>query len=206
MAEIKDYTIIDQNDEIIGQAHDFYFDDLLWTVRYLVIDTSTWLPGRKVLISPVALGPLDIGADLPLSVGLTKQQIEQSPSIDADKPISPQQEVELIEHYHWPDYWRLEKDTTVERSGDLHLRRAKEVIGYYIHARDGDIGHVEDFLVDDESWGIHYLIVDTRNWWPGKKVLVSPSWVEDINWHQSQVSLDLSRETVKNSPEYDPSR
>lgn len=239
ISELKDYPLIDQNVELVGQVHDVYFDDLTWTVRYLVVDTGAWLPGRKVLISPVALDELDLGAGVSLRVKLTREQIEQSPPVDPNKLLSRQQEVELIEHYQWPDYRQavtffeasavglpasayldslrqgntgkpqapetvLEKTVAAEQTGDPHLRSTNEVMGYYIQARDGDIGHVENFLINNESWAVHYLIVDTRNWWPGKKVLVSPSWVEEILWDESQVSIDLNRETIKNSPEYDP--
>jgi sporulation protein YlmC with PRC-barrel domain len=80
------------------------------------------------------------------------------------------------------------------------------VSGYQIQALDGEIGHVEDFVIDDETWGIRYLIVDTRNWWPGKKVLVSPQWIERVSWDQSKVFANLLRETIKQAPEYDGSR
>lgn len=92
-----------------------------------------------------------------------------------------------------------------QASGDSHLRSTKEVTSYYIEASDGDIGHVEDFLIEDESWTIRYIVVDTRNWWPGKKVLVSPEWIEQVSWTDSRVRVDVSRDTIKNCPEYDPS-
>lgn len=87
---------------------------------------------------------------------------------------------------------------------DPHLRSTREVIGYYIEATDGDIGHVEDFLMDDENWAIRYMVVDTVNWWPGKKVVVAPQWIKAVSWLESRVYVDLSRERIKNAPEYDP--
>ena len=90
-------------------------------------------------------------------------------------------------------------------NGDLPLRSSQSVIGAYIQARDGDIGHVEDFIVDDETWVIQYLVVDTRNWLPGKKVLIAPAWIEEIEWPDGKVYIDLNRETIKRSPAYDPS-
>lgn len=92
-----------------------------------------------------------------------------------------------------------------EEQGDPHLRSTKEVIGYYIEARDGDIGHVEDFIIDVESWAIRYMVVDTVNWWPGKKVVVAPQWIARVSWAESNVYVDLTRESIKNAPEYDPS-
>jgi hypothetical protein len=89
-----------------------------------------------------------------------------------------------------------------KESADSHLRSTDEVKGYHIEATDGEIGHVEDFIVDDGTWAIRYLEVDTRNWWPGKKVLVSPQWVDNVSWPDSKVYVGLSRETIQNSPEY----
>jgi hypothetical protein len=98
-----------------------------------------------------------------------------------------------------------EKEERDEQESDPHLRSTREVIGYHIQARDGEIGHVEDLIVEDEIWFIRYLVIDTRNWLPGRKVLVAPAWAEQVNWVERRVYLDLSRETVKNSPEFDPS-
>jgi hypothetical protein len=76
------------------------------------------------------------------------------------------------------------------------------VRGYAIHAKDGEIGHIDDFVIDDETWAIRYAIVDTHNWWPGKKVLISPRWIERVSWSESTVFVNLLRETIKLSPEY----
>ena len=88
-------------------------------------------------------------------------------------------------------------------SGDSHLRGCKAVIGYHIHATDGDIGHVEDFIVDDHAWAIRYLVVNTSNWWVGHRMLVAPPWIEAVNWSTSTVSVDLTREAIKAAPQYD---
>jgi hypothetical protein len=76
---------------------------------------------------------------------------------------------------------RIGKDT------DSHLRSTKAVTGYHIEALDGELGHVDGFIVDDESWAIRYMEVATRNWWPGKKVLVSPAWIDRMSWEDSKV-------------------
>lgn len=216
----------------IGRAVDFYFDDEKWTVRYLVADTSSWLPGRKVLISPHFLKKVDWeGARI--EVSLTKDRVKNSPDIDTDKPISRQQEEAYLGYYEYPHfYWTgpylwgplsyptagdfpepspvnsnvaEEARARREQSEDIHLRSAREAMDYSIQATDREIGHVEDFVIDDQNWAIRYMIVDTRNWWPGKKVLVSPEWIRDISWSDVAVYVDLTRETVGNSPEYDPS-
>jgi len=89
----------------------------------------------------------------------------------------------------------------VEAEGP-RLRSADEVEGYHIAASDGEIGHVETFLIDDAAWAIRYMVVDTRNWLPGRKVLVSPAWIQGISWSQNEVTVDLTREQIKNSPPY----
>ncbi len=92
------------------------------------------------------------------------------------------------------------------RRDDSHLRSTREVTGYHIHATDGEIGHVEDFIVDDETWAVRYVVVGTRNWLPGKKVILSPRWIKRVEWADSSLYFDLTRESVKNSPEFDPSK
>jgi len=222
----------------IGSVDQFFFDDETWTIRYLVVDTGNWLSGRKVLISPIALGHTDWAAE-GLSVSLTKEQIKNSPGIDTDKPVSRQHESEYFNYFGYPYYWhgpslwgasaypvavsrtrgypdRVSGATGYagtapapqvipqQEGGDPHLRSTSEVIGYYIEATDGEIGHVEDFIIDDQSWAIRYLEVDTVNWWPGKKVVVTPQWIERVSWAESTVYVNLARETIKKAPEYDP--
>jgi sporulation protein YlmC with PRC-barrel domain len=201
----------------IGKVKEFYFDDIHWTVRYLVAKTGNWLTGRQVLISPYALGAV-IQSEQDITVKLSKKQIEGSPSLDTDKPVSRQFEETFNQYYGWPMYWdgpynwgaypyivRDRKNwnpTQGEKTWDAHLRSTHDVSGYHIHATDGEIGHVEDFVIDDETWAIRYLIVDTRNWWPGKRVLVSPQWIERVSWSDSKVFVNLSREAIRQSPEY----
>ncbi len=203
----------------IGKADDFYFDDQHWTIRYLVADTGAWLTGRKVLISPYALGQAFKQKHL-ISVNLTKKQIEDSPSLDSHKPVSRQFEVDYSHYYGSPYYWAGGgvwgmSSTTLggtvltdfdhkkdEETGDSHLRSINEVATYYIHATDGEIGHVEDFIIDDETWTIRYLVVSTKNWWPGKKVLISPTWIQRVSWNDSEVFVSLTREAIQAAPEY----
>ena len=90
------------------------------------------------------------------------------------------------------------------KEGDPHLRSIAAVTGYHIHASDGEIGHVEDFLVDEAGWNIRYIKVDTRNWWPGERVLISPYSVREIDWSGRFVHINVNRQTVKDSPPYDP--
>ena len=214
---LKGYKL-DSLDGEIGKVKEFYFDDQHWTIRYLVADTGNWLTGRQVLISPYALVAA-IKAEQHIAINLTKKQIEDSPSLNSDKPVSRQFEESYYGYYGWPMYWSgpymwgaypyIARDretwkasTQGEKAWDPHLRSTDAVSGHHIQAADGEIGHVEDFIIDDETWAIRYLIIDTRNWWPGKKVLVSPQWIERVSWNESKVFVNLSRETIKQSPEY----
>lgn len=215
-------------DGTIGTVDDFYFDDATWMVRYLVVDTGKWLSGRHVLLAPQAVREPDMVNRL-LPVQLSKAQVENSPDIDLARPIERAMEERLYRHYGWEPYWTSgflplgvpdlpPRGMMVEDAGPMphaptdggepdyvpHLRSADTVRHYYIHARDGDIGHVQDFLVEPDAWAIRYMIVDTRNWLPGRKVLISPQWIEDISWSENMVRLDLTRAQVKDGPEYRP--
>jgi len=216
-------------DGSIGEVQDCYFDDVHWTVRYLVVDTGGWLSGRKVLISPMAVREVD-AAGRRVVVALTREQVERSPDVDTHRPVSRQHEIALLQHYGFPTYWygpypwgpvmfpaaplmpsEAVADDVVARQEqdnleDAHLHSSADVVGYAIQARDGAIGHVDDFLIDDRAWTIRWLVVDTRNWLPGKHVLVSPEWVEDVSWTDRAVGVGLSRAQIKGAPEYDRDR
>jgi hypothetical protein len=211
--------IIGAEDGEIGRVHSFLFDSHNWAIRYLVVDTGGWLPGRKVLIAAAALERLDWHARI-FPVQLTRRQIKDSPDIDTDKPVSRQREIELHDYYNWGPYWgrgygagaipvpSAPKETEplkAQAKGDPNLRSTREVLGYRVHATDGVIGHIEDFILSDEDWVIRYLVADTRNWLPGRSVLVSPEWVKDIGWEEQEVWVDVSRQAIEDSPPYDAS-
>jgi uncharacterized protein YrrD len=202
----------------MGKVKEFYFDDQHWTIRYLVAETGNWLSDRQVLVSPYAL--LNVNkTDRFINVDLTKKQIEDSPPLRSDKPVSKQFEEEYYGFYGWPMYdggphvWGphsyIERDRSkwgksraTEKVWDHHLRSSHDVSGHAIQATDGEIGHVDDFIIDDETWSIRYLVIDTHNWLPDKKVLVSPLWIEKVSWTQSKVFVNLLRETIEKSPPY----
>ncbi|WP_163340908.1 PRC-barrel domain-containing protein [Desulfopila sp. IMCC35008] len=219
--EMQGYELGAQ-DGNIGRCNDFLFDDSTWTVRYLVGDTHKWLPGRKVLISPISIGSAEQSTQT-ISVGLTKEQIKNSPDLGVDAPVSRQYEI-LFNHYHdWGNYWEgpltwghypfprllqrtedLQKEVANDKE-ENHLRSSHEILSYSIKATDTKIGHVEDFIVDEETWLIRYLVVDTSNWLPGsRKVIISPDWVEHIEWSDGSVEVGVSSKQIKNSPDYDP--
>ncbi|NJK93837.1 MAG: PRC-barrel domain containing protein [Bacteroidales bacterium] len=203
----------------IGKVKEFYFDDKYWTVRYLVAETGNWFTNRPVLISPYFITSVDYSSEL-VNIDLPKQRIYDSPSWDDDKPISRQFEESYNTYYGTPVYWaganmwgahpylirdkeKWGADTNRENNWDPDLRSSKEVSGYNFEATDGEIGHVEDFVINDENWAIRYLVLDTKNWLPGKKVLISTQWIDRISWDQSKVFVGLTRETIKHVPEYD---
>ncbi len=209
---------LDSLDGELGKVKDFYFDDRHWAIRYLVADTGQWIAFRQVLISPYALLAVN-NEERNIAINLTRKQIEDSPSLDSDKPVSRQFEQAYYGHYGWPNYWsgpymwgyypypmrdrdKWTAPTKAEKTWDPHLRSTHAVTGYDIEAADGEIGHVKDFIIDDETWAIRYLIIDTGSWWPGKKVLLSPRWIERVSWDKSKVFVNLPRETIKQSPEY----
>lgn len=218
---------IGATDGAIGKVRDFYFDDQAWAIRYVVVDTSPWLGGREVLISPYAFGTPDWSSRI-MPVKISKDKIRHSPGIDTAKPISRQYEKGYLGYYGYPYYWGGSglwgedmypgtlltgmgassyrgylKSTGDDDEGDPHLRSCEAVEGYDVHASDGDIGHIQGFILDDYTWSIRYLVVNTSNWWLGHQVLVSPEWIEQISWSQSKVTTNLDREAIKASPAYD---
>ena len=224
---LKDFTIRATDGEL-GTVIDLYIDDETWAIRYLIADTGKWLSGRRVLISPMSVIHLDLAAAR-VDVALTKRQVEHSPEIDTHLPVSRQHEATFLGYYGYPYYWggpylwgpaffpaglgvseKRSAEALAEKvrkeSPDSHLRSTEAVTGYDIAAADGEIGHVDGFVVDDEAWAIRYLEVATRNWLPGKKVLVSPAWIERVSWTDSTVYAGLTREAIKDAPEYIESR
>lgn len=203
----------------IGKCKDALFDDDKWTVRYLDIDTGNWLPGRRVLISPISLKePHWQSKTIPTQ--LTVEDIENSPSLDSDAPVSKRWESVYYSYFNWPHYasgpylwgygtyprelfkakYRKETEQSIR---DTHLRSCQEVIGYRIHAKDREFGAVEDFIVDTESWTIRYLVIDTVHWIPSKSTLVSPEWVLGVSWTDNTIDVNVTEEQIKEAPRYD---
>lgn len=223
---LSGFTIAATDGEI-GKVEEFYFDDETWTIRYLVVKTGGWLFGREVLLSPLALQAPN-WKDRVFPVSLNKEQVQNSPDIDTKNTVSRKHEIELYDHYNWPYYAAVGAGfygamgmtgmvdsrvpfedviaRNIEKEGEEpHLRSTDEIHGYYIHATDGKIGDVDDFIVNTEAWTIDYLIVDTGNWFPGKKVILSTEWIKQVKWEDASVYVDVPVDAVRNSPQYDPS-
>ncbi len=217
------------SDGQIGPVNDVFFDDRGWAIRYLVVDTGSWLSGRRVLISPhsVHQPKFDHGS---IELSLTQKQVRFSPDVDTHQPVSRQHELEFLRYYDYPPYWeggdlwglgglpyeplskvtegaREANDAMLKRDfqpADVHLRSSEHVSGYEILATDGSVGEVKDFVFDEQSWAIRYMVVDTHRWWPGgRKVLIGISWADQIDWATKMVKVRLTREQVKSSPEFE---
>ena len=204
LKDLKGYRVMATDGEI-GKVADFYYDDVTWTLRYFVIETGSWLDKRRVLVSPTAFTDSD-GTRATINTTLTRKQVENCPHVDLAKPVSRQFEIKLHQHFAWPMYWVNAPEQLQGEAGDSHLRSVNELMGYGIHATNGDIGHVEDVIAEERSWVVRYLAIDTRNWLPGRKVLVSPLWIQDVSWADSKVTVNMTREQIKQSPKYDPNQ
>jgi hypothetical protein len=218
--ELMDYVLHEEDGEL-GRCKDFLFDVRDWTVRYVVAETGTWLTGRKVLLPPGKIKDPDF-SDRRLPVTLTKEQIKGSPPLHEHEPVSRQYEIMWSDYYGISEYW-LEEDkigmtenpTAVlvaeqesaspgEKQEETHIFSIAELTGATIVASDGDIGHLADFLLDLKAWKVRYAIVDTRNWLPAKQVCVSVTCVEWVDPSRKRVGIGLSKEKIRNSPEYNP--
>jgi uncharacterized protein YrrD len=211
--------------EDLGHVEDLYFDDQQWVLRYFVVNTGKWLTGRLVLVSPVAVNGVD-REHAAIATSLTRDKVAESPSFDAHMPLSRQYESAYAAYYGYGEYWsgpslwgttsfpgalaglstlerRAAEQAVVPSGEDAHLRSVREVIGYALAATDGPIGHVHDFVVNVETWAIRLIIVDTSTWWAGRKVLLAPKWIREIQWADRLVCVDVSREAVRSSPEWD---
>ncbi|MGK0189797.1 MAG: hypothetical protein ACI9R3_005615 [Verrucomicrobiales bacterium] len=220
---------IDGAEENIGKVKDFLFDDERWGIRYLVADTGGWLSANKVLVSPRHIAEPETGAYAKsLQIDLTKKLLESAPPLEANAPVSRRYEAEFAEYHGHAPYWggaefwgagaypdgaagvippnpeeverHAEAVQTIEQN--CHIRSAEEIIGYDIAATDGEIGHVEDFIADTHQWRLRYLVIDTRNWLPGRKVLIDIDWLNGIDWSVRKASVGLTMEQIKDAPEF----
>lgn len=214
---LKGYSLQARDGEI-GTITDVWFDDDRWTVRYLVVRTGGWLLGREVLLAPTVIRGLDTAHEH-IVVDLSREQVEKSPPVDSAQPVSRHYETRLHHHYGWTPYWMggsfgalgtigaeavppVEQRAPLREPPDPHLRSSKEVRGYGMHAIDGEIGEIVDFVIHEQDWTIRYLVADTRKWLPGRKVLLAPGWVQAIRWSDREIAIDIDRETLRTAPAY----
>ena len=211
----------------LGTVKDFYFDDQIWTVRYVVVETGKWLSSRQVLLSPRAFGnEYPDGKTIP--VRLTRKQIEESPTLEWHKPVSRRFEAEYHRHYGWPSYWLSDVLSYTSEfpipkppaqgelnglgpvivpeseAADTHLHSMQAVRGYHLHASDGNIGHVADFMMDDATWTVRQLVVKTGHRLTGREVQVPTGKVDRISYTESTVFVNMLGEAVEQCPAYQP--
>jgi hypothetical protein len=200
----------------IGKVRELYFDDVDWRVRYLVVDTNRWLPGRKVLVPPSTVNDI-FWEQREVRVAVTKEQVKDSPNSATDQPIALQLKAEKKVPFNWavslageallsvPEAWETPAFEPINKNGkpfNPHLRTTRVVIGLTLRAKDGVAGRIVDFIVDDDSWDIRYLVIDLAN---DKRVLFLPRLVKDILIEESVVTCELPMRLVADGPTLDPS-
>jgi sporulation protein YlmC with PRC-barrel domain len=222
LKDLEHYDV-SATDGDVGRVVNFLLDDEHWAIRYLVVDTGTFFRSLRILVSPISFREADWLTHR-FHLALTMASIKSSPSVDVDKPVCRQHEYDQALHYDYPLYWgsfglwgqgptpgllaagaRLETPASHSRPNDVHLRSANEILRYHVHASDGDVGHVDDFIIDDETWEVRYLVIQTGHLWFGKKVLVSPGWADRISWESRAVYVDVKREAIRKCPTWDAS-
>ena len=217
--KIRGATILATDGEI-GTVLDFLFEEERWAIRYVLVDTGRWFSGKRVLISPMSVAVPWSRAGL--RVTLTKDQVWNSPQADSH-PMSRTAEAELLKYYGYPVYWGAPgiwgafetpaaliaaPSAPAQPQGPVvdidaqHLRSTRDSTGYHLHASDGEIGHVDDYLIGEESWRIRYLVVDTSNWIGGKSVIVTSDAVKRIDTGRGTLHVDATRDEIRNSPPF----
>jgi hypothetical protein len=210
------YTILAKGGAV-GQIYDFLFDEETWEMRYLVINTSIRLSGRKVLIPVFALEHMN-QRSRKATVPLTKEQVKNCPGIDTATLMSRQTQHHLNEIYPLFQYWAMSgyvsaslplplasNQQSQPRETNTIFRSVEDVANCRIQATDGNIGGIEDIVVDDESWSIRYIVAHPKKWLSGRTFWITPTWVKTIDWEDRQVFLEVSKKHLKNSPDYNSS-
>lgn len=193
----------------IGKVRNFLFDDQSWTIHYLVVDVGSWLSRRDVLIAVTAIDQPE-WRQKTFRVRLTREQVRHSPDVDSKKPVSRQQEIAMKEYFGWPAWWKeiegvfeaqfpipslpAGQEFPVHTKEDPHLRSAEDVGDYELWAVNGEIGHLENFIVDEASWHIGYLDVKMGDWLHRRSMLVPTSCVISVSWADHRVNLHQARE------------
>jgi hypothetical protein len=204
------------SDGEIGHVTDFYYDDLNWVVRYVVVDTGSWLTGRSVLIAPQAIGRIEPAAKV-LPVKLRRKQIENSPAFESHVPVSRQYEIDYYQYYGWPAYWAGGglwglgaypsaafpaptlplPPTPVRHRAEKHLQSVLATVGYRVEALDGDVGRLEGFLFDDHDWAVAELVIEAGHWYAGHEVRVSRRNIRGVTRDHGAITIDLTKGDIQ---------
>lgn len=214
----------------LGKTDDVLVDDHSWVTRYLIVNTGSWLVRKKVLVSPLSVAH-KAQCEGAISLNLTREELESSPDIDMELPVSRQHEAEYYRHFKWPYYWtgagimgtaayahphapredsgpfaNMIPDETPEehQARDSHLRSIRDLKGYSIESADfKDFGHIQDFYIDDRTWAIHYVVLDTGRWLHGKTILLPPEWVQTVQWSERRLQVNLPQNIIQGAPVFD---
>ncbi len=221
-------------DGSLGSVEDVFFDDSSWTVRYLVVDTAWLLGRRVLLPPEVLGHPDAVAHEFPVALTKEAVRNSPDIDTDQPVSRQHETELYGYYGWtpYWGaggfsagalpltglaspvagpypaaaprDPETAEKAVGEDKRHDPHLRSGHEVVGYHIRATDGSIGHVDDLLIDEAGWVVRYFVVDTRNWLPGRKVLLSPTWIREISWPDRDVVVTVDRKEIEESPDYSP--
>lgn len=232
LKEILGYTL-QATDDILGQCKDFIFDDGLWVTRYMVADTGNWLHHHKVLIAPVLLGEPDWRTErIPVKLSRQQIEacppLEEHAPISREYEISYHEHFEIPFYWMGADFREgmpnaagvvqpvedieLDEQPAPEKteprnpgSDNLEgaLRSATEVMSYMVSATDGEMGRIDDIIIEDDNWVIRYLAIDTGVLIPDRKILINTEWIDSVSWTETTVKVDLTQDAIRNCPDYD---
>jgi hypothetical protein len=203
---------VEASDGRIGWVRDVYLEDRHWTIRHVVVDTLHRLGGRRVLLPPQAIEHVDRARRV-LQTPLTGRQVSLRPSSDVARPVSGQHGLALGRYYRFPSYVAFVGaavvlapailDCTLDAHYDRHLRSVRAIRGYHVHATDGDVGRVADFLLVNGEWETGHMALSIGLWWPARTVLVPVGWIAEVSWGAGTVEVSLPAEAIRLAPEYD---
>ena len=218
--ELTGYTVL-ARDGRLGTIEDFHFNSRDWVIQYVIVNSLDWPIGRWLLMPPSAVERTDLEASV-LLVKVTKGDIKKSSRVDTNDPVSRQQEIGSAHCHKRFTYWDritgsegpdstpvgVQAGKTSESdevsSAKPKPQSAEEILGFRILARDGEVGRLEDLIVESETWAVNYLLVTTRNSPPGGRALLAPCWITCVARDTFEIRVDLKRDTIRNSPEFSP--
>jgi len=218
LTEMVGYKISATDGEV-GRVVQFFLDDERWAVRYLVTETGHFFGSRRVLVSPISVRALD-SETRRVQATRSVEKFNNAPGIESEQPVTRRRERENSRYYGYLPYWEgsgcwgngsvpaslaLSGSSAAatdpnDESNSVHVRTTRELRGYRVHGSDGAVGQVASFIVDDLTWEVRYLVVDTSGGWFGKKVLVAPSWAYRVSWANQTIYLDVARSQITAAP------
>lgn len=222
---LKKYSIYATDGEM-GKVHDLYFDDERWGLRYAVVDSRKWLPGRRVLLSPATFDSINDEEGF-VKANEDKETIRNSPKVPEGQPITKEVEKSLTGYYGWSRYWtdslvggiqprpyndlrnealakdQMQQELNLNNDKDHDLRSAGETMDYKVHADNGKLGHAADLVFDDHYWKMRYLVVQGEGL-PNEDqyYLIDLQDVESVDWFDGDIYVKGSLESIKNKKSY----